>query len=128
MTIPKSIFLLLFTVQLFNLGFSQTQSSPKLVVLEIFKAAQTGDFTKLSGLCDPQGQSDGDAKLICNMINETEADQKLFSTDFAKGRIVGKTVYKENFASVKIKFGNNGQEEETIVLVKRGELWYIFGL
>lgn len=109
-------------------AYSQTQTDPKLVVLEIFKAAQTGDFTKLSGLCDPQGQSDGDAKLICNMIHETESDQKLFTADFAKGRIVGKTVYKENFASIKIKFGKNGIEEETIVLVKRDELWYIFGL
>lgn len=108
--------------------YSQTQSDPKLVVLELFKAAQTGDYSKLTGLCDPQGESDGDVKQICNLQNQPETNRALFAEQFKKGKVVGNTEIVENFAKVKIKFGKNGKKDETVVLVKRGDLWYLFGM
>jgi hypothetical protein len=113
---------------LITIGFvqSQTQSDPKWVVLELFKAAQTGDYSKLTGLCDPQGE--GDVKQICNLQNHPKEKQTQFAEQFKKGRVVGNTEIKENFASVKIKFGKNGKKDETVLLVKRGELWYLFGM
>jgi len=118
-------FLFLF---LGNCVYSQTQSDPKLVVLELFKAAQTGDYSKLTGLCDPQGQGDGDVKQICNLQNQPKEKQTQFAEQFKKGRIIGDTEIIENFAKVKIKFGKNGKKDETVVLVKRGDLWYLFGM
>lgn len=120
--------LLLFFLAMINSANSQTQSDPKLVVLELFKAAQTGDYAKLSGLCDPQGECDGDVKQICNLQNQQETTRTHFAEQFKKGRIIGKTEIKENFAQVKIKFGKNGKKDETVVLVKREELWYLFGM
>jgi hypothetical protein len=115
---------------LITIGYaqSQTQSDPKLVVLELFKAAQTNDYSKLTGLCDPQGESDGDVKQICNLQNQPKEKQTQFAEQFKKGRVVGDTEIKVNFASVKIKFGKNGKKDETVVLVKRGDLWYLFGM
>jgi hypothetical protein len=124
----KYIFLLFSIFALMANANSQTQSDPKLVVLELFKAAQTGDYSKLSGLCDPQGQGDGDVKQICNLQNQPTEKKSQFAEQFKKGRVVGDTEIKENFASVKIKFGKNGKKDETVVLVKRGDLWYLFGM
>ncbi len=121
-------FLILTFLLLINVVNSQIQSDPKLVVLELFKAAQTEDYSKLTGLCDPQGECDGDVKQICNLQNQSETTQVHFEEQFKKGRIIGKTEIVENFAKVKIKFGKNGKKDETVVLVKRGELWYLFGM
>jgi hypothetical protein len=124
----KYLTLLLLFLAKINSVKSQSQSDPKLVVLELFKAAQTNDYSKLTGLCDPQGEGDGDVKQICNLQNQPETKRAQFAEQFKKGRVVGDTEIKENFAQVKIKFGKNGKKDETVVLVKRGELWYLFGM
>jgi hypothetical protein len=60
--------------------------------------------------------------------NQPKEKQTQFAEQFKKGRVVGDTEIKVNFASVKIKFGKNGKKDETVVLVKRGDLWYLFGM
>lgn len=124
----KYLTLLLFLLVIINPAHSQIQLDPKWVVLELFKAAQTGDYSKLTGLCDPNGECDGDVKQICNLQNQPETTRVQFAEQFKKGRIVGETEIVENFAKVKIKFGKNGRKDETVVLVKRGEMWYLLGM
>jgi hypothetical protein len=119
-----TLFLFLISCQ----TYSQYHTSPENVVLELFKAAQSQDFSKLAALCDPKGEGDKDVKQICNLMNQAEETRTKFSEEFKKGRIVGKTEFKENFASVKIKFGKDRKVNETVILVKRENFWYLYSM
>lgn len=123
----KALFSLLLIVS-FNTSFAQNFTDPNAVVLELFKAAQSQDFSKLAALCDPQGEGDGDVKQICNLMNQPEETRTKFAEEFKKGRIIGKTEFKENFASVKIKFGKERKVNETVILVKRENFWYLYSM
>lgn len=118
------ILLFLFSIEPVK---SQIQSDPKLVVLELFKAAQTGDHSKLSGLCDPYNKCDRDVKMICNLQNAPESDKTLFNELFKVARIAEEPIIQGEFAKVKIKYGKIEDLTETIVLVRRNKLWYLFG-
>jgi hypothetical protein len=103
-------------------------STPEGVVQAIFDAAQSGDFSALGDLCDPQGESDGDAQIICDAATD-EASQEEVARFFAKGKITGDAEISGdgNQALVPFLFGPDGDVEETMVLIKRDGQWYLLG-
>lgn len=122
----KILFIIILFSGILSNGKAQSENVPKLVVIELFKAAKTANYSLLVNLCDPLGQCDGDSKSICNLINANQEAQLQFCEQFKKGRIVGKTIIKNDFAKVKIKFGKNGKKDEVIVLVKREGKWFLY--
>lgn len=104
---------------------NQNQETPEQVVELVFEAAKTKNFDLLTGLCDPQGESDGDVKDLCDLKNQPPERQKLFIEYFSKGGINGKAIIGGDHAEVKIKFGPDGTKDETFKLVRRDGKWYL---
>ncbi|MBI9043450.1 MAG: tetratricopeptide repeat protein [Anaerolineaceae bacterium] len=107
---------------------ASTYTDPALVVEEIFKAAKSGDFTLLPGLCDPMGENDDDTQLICDIANHP-ADQESFTAYFKKGKINGQPEIRSDGtqAEAPFLFGPDGASEETMELINRNGYWYLFG-
>ena len=100
-------------------------SDPASVVQGLIDTAVTQDFSLLADLCDPLGEHDGDFQEICSITNDhplTEAFNEFFGT----AKIIGEPEIDGMFAEVNIVFGPNGTETETIVLVNRDGLWYLY--
>jgi len=99
------------------------QSDPADVVKLLFKAAKSGDYSGLSNLCGQGG--DGDMKDICDLENQPAEKQEEFQSYFSKGKVVGDAEIEGNEARVKIKFGPDGNDDETMVLMKKNNKWYL---
>jgi len=99
------------------------QSTPEKVVEAVFQAAKSGDISHLKGLCDPEGENDGDTKRICEL---TEADAAEFFEYFKNGKVNGKAEIDGEMAAVPILFGPEGKTQETMNVVKRGDKWYLY--
>lgn len=101
------------------------QADPAWVVNQIFKAAKNSEYEILLKLCDPKGEGDSDTRNICSTyISPIEARDQ-FNTYFKFGQIIGKPVIVEDQAKVQIKFGPNGDKDETMNLVNRDGKWYL---
>lgn len=110
------------------LGAAADHSTPELVVGAIFTAAKTNDAAILRGLCDPEGEADGDVTDLCE-IPESEFAE--FVQFFANGSITGPAVVAPdgNTARVPNSFGPpDNQQAETIVVVKRGDAWFLLSV
>ncbi len=101
------------------------QSDPKAVVEEVFNAARTKDFSKLSRLVDPDGKSDQPTTHICSVATADKQRQDEFVEYFKKGQVIGEPQINGITAVVQIKFGPDGTQEETFYLVNRNGLWYL---
>jgi len=102
---------------------SNTQSDPVDLVRAIFKAARSGDYSGVSGIC--ADDADKDSKMICEIESQSEETQQMFKEEFSKGKVTGDAEINDNQASVKIMFGPNGDKEETMMLTKKGKKWYL---
>ena len=83
-------------------GCSKSDSggaTPEAVLETVFEAAKTGDTSKLAGLCDPQGSSDGDAREICGLTKDSPRFEK-FKKQFARQTVVGAAEVKGDQARV----------------------------
>ena len=105
-------------------GAGIDMEDPASVLQAVFDAARTGDFSTLAGLCDPQGQNDDDTALIC-AITADHPDRDSFVAYFAAGKVAGEAVVQGDRAEVPFLFGPNGDQEETMVLVRRDGKWYL---
>lgn len=101
------------------------QADPKSVAEEVFKAARTGHFSVLSQLCDPNGEVDRDSQRLCAVESTSEGAQADFMAYFKSGKVIGDPVINGDQASVQIKFGMDGDRDETLNMVKRGDKWYL---
>lgn len=101
-------------------------NSPEAVLQAVFDAAQSGDFSTLSNLCDPMGENDGDTQQICTIASDAET-QDSFVEYFSTGQITGDAAISTdgNQAEVPFLFGPNGQQEETMSMVNRDGQWYL---
>ena len=101
------------------------QKSPVSVVNHLFVAARTGNYSKLSGLCRPDGKGDGDTQRICDVAYGGQRLQQGFTYEFKNGRVSGQARYMGSRASVPIKFGPNGNKDEKMELVLINGKWYL---
>jgi tetratricopeptide (TPR) repeat protein len=116
-----------------SLTFSESSGSnaspidltdPVNVLQAVFTAAQTENFSVLSGLCDPQGESDADTMFIC-AITADHPDKGSFVEYFAQAQIAGDVVIDGDRAEIPFLFGPDGDQEETMGLIQRGGKWYL---
>ncbi|MCB0395787.1 MAG: hypothetical protein KDD36_03985 [Flavobacteriales bacterium] len=104
---------------------SSGQKDPAWVVSQIFKAAKSGSFGVLSGLCDPHGHGDAETKALCNIRTAPANVRQDFVTQFKYGQVVGKPVIRGNEASVTMMTGPKGRTPKTMKLVNRDGKWYL---
>lgn len=125
-TIKATFLLALICVSFIIKPADDIHSSPELVIREVFIAAQTGNFSLLNKLCDPENSGDGDTKRICDIQNASEEKKAEFKLYFSKASIVSKPIIEGDTAKVKIKFGPNGDLDEEFNLVRRDNKWFLF--
>ncbi|MEO7308728.1 MAG: hypothetical protein ABIR78_04575 [Ferruginibacter sp.] len=101
------------------------QSTPKGVADIIFAAAQSGDYSKLPGVCDASLDTDGDAKHICDVTNGDDALKSQFKEYFSKGTVTGEPIIEGDNAKLDIMFGPDGTKKETFNMMKKDGKWYL---
>jgi len=130
----KHIPLILTVLSLSSPGLSQStnkdlQSSPRLVLEEVFRAAATEDFSNLSKLCPSNQSNDGDTRQICTIGSSSAKKKAEFVSYFKGARITGKADYSDRAdgretAQINFKFGN-GRGKETMNFIKVEDKWYL---
>jgi protein involved in sex pheromone biosynthesis len=103
---------------------SDSQGDPAELMRTIFKAAKSGNFSSLTGLCAVD-DGDNDVKMICGIDNESSKKQEEFKEYFAKGKVVGEPTIDGDEASVEFMFGPDGDKGETMRMIKKGKKWYL---
>ncbi len=101
------------------------RSDPVWVVNQIFEAARTQQFEILTSLCDPKGENDRDTRNICAVVDSSDDIKASFVDQFKLGRVVGEAFIEGDKARVNLKFGPNGDRDETMNLIKRNDYWYL---
>lgn len=109
-------------VEVVNVDFED----PASVLQAVFRAAQSGDFSQLAGLCDPLGENDGDTADICAMTADDDLAAS-FREWFATGQITGEAAINGDQAELPFTFGPNGDQDETMTLIRRNGRWYLSG-
>jgi hypothetical protein len=104
---------------------SNNQTDPAWVVNQIFEAAKSSEYESLLKLCDPEGEGDGDTRQICSIYSAPKEAKNEFNSYFKFGQIIGKPVIVGNQAKVQIKFGPDGDRDETMDLIQRDGKWYL---
>jgi Flp pilus assembly protein TadD len=122
-----------FVKMMQSLAFSEPAAStvdfsdPVAVMQAVFDAAATQDFSILPALCDPMGENDEDTARIC-AITADHPDRDSFVEYFGKGTIYGEAIlHGDDQAEVRFFYGPNGDEAETVHLIKRDGKWYLLG-
>ena len=110
------------------------QSDPKLLLKEVFRAANEQDYSNLNKLCPPNKVNDGDTqKHICDIASSSEQGIKEFISYFKNARITGEVTYSstsDGTVSAQIPFWFNhpvgeSRSNETMNLVKVDGKWYL---
>jgi hypothetical protein len=109
------------------------QSDPKLVLEEVFRAANEQDYSNLSKLCPPNKSNDGDTQNICDIPSSSEEVKKEFVNYFKNARITGEVNYSspsEGTETARIPFwfnhpGGESRSNETMNLVRIDGKWYL---
>jgi hypothetical protein len=123
----KTIFYSLLFLFVMKISSAQNpkQETPRSTLEEVFKAARTGDFTRLPSLCDPEGRNDGDTKQLCQITNATLAAKQDFRLQFRLAHSLEEKYIDEDSAAVTFKFGKKAELIEKMKLVKRNDKWYL---
>jgi len=136
MKIILSIFIYAISI---NIASAQSdtvdfQSDPKLLLEEVFRAADKQDYSNLYKLCPPDKSNDGDTqKYICDVASSSEKVINEFTKFFKNGRITGEPIYSlssEGVEIAKVQFwfrnpGGKSRRNETMNMVKIDEKWYL---
>ena len=107
------------------------QSDPQLVMEEIFKAANTENYSNLSKLCPPDGLNDGDTQqYICNIASASNNDKKEFISYFKDGRLTSTVIYNETGDKAEVPFwfnhpGGENRSNETMNMIKIDGKWFL---
>jgi hypothetical protein len=109
-------------------GQAGPAQGPEDVLQAVFDAARSGDFSGLADLCDPLGENDGDTRIICELATD-ETNREDFVAYFASGSIADQPQISPDGtrATVPFLFGPDGDQKETMELIKRDGQWYLLG-
>jgi hypothetical protein len=110
------------------------QSDPKLVLKEVFRAANEQDYSNLSQLCPPNKTNDGDTqRYICDIASSSKQEINEFISYFKNARITGEITYyssSDGTKMAKVPFwfnhpGGESRSNETMNMVKVDGKWYL---
>jgi len=113
---------------------SDIQSSPESVMKEVFRAADTRDFSNLHLLCPPDNSNDGDTQqYICDAESASEKTKDEYVSYFKEAKINGEITYGKSSngnkkAAVPFWFNHPSGESrsnETMNLVEIEGKWYL---
>jgi hypothetical protein len=101
-------------------------SGPEGVLQAVFDTAKSGDFAPLADLCDPLGENDGDTQAICDLASD-ESDRESFIAYFRNASMAGPAQISPDGKTADVPFlsGPDGDQEETMVLIRRDGRWYL---
>jgi len=103
---------------------SEDNLGPEACLNNVFEAAVTEDFSRLSSLCDPMRENDPDTQRICDVTDETAES---FIEYFKTGKVVGTPTFAEGKAVIRFEFGPESQlREASMELIQREGKWYLF--
>lgn len=134
-SLMKKLLLFFAALPLINGAIAQKhnpsfQSSPKLVMEEMFRAADTQDFSYLHLLCPPDKSNDGDTqRYICDVEAAGDDMKKEYTFYFADAYITGDVIYQDDdHAIVPFWFNHPGGESrsnEKMNMVRIDGKWYL---
>jgi len=110
------------------------QSTPELVMEEVFRAATDQDYSNLSKFCHPDIGNDGDTqKYICDIGSATDEGKAEFISYFKTAFLSGDISYsmnqmEEEMAEVPFWFNHPSGESrsnETMKMIKVDGKWYL---
>ncbi|MBS9463961.1 hypothetical protein KIM67_16185 [Flagellimonas sp. 389] len=110
------------------------QSDPKLVLGEVFRAANKQDYSNLNTLCPPNKTNDGDTqRYICDIASSSEQTINEFISYFKNARVSGEVTYflsSDGTEMAKVPFWFNhpsgeSRSNETMNMVKVEGKWYL---
>jgi uncharacterized protein YuzE len=132
MKVIGTIFIFSLILSLIGCGGTSApdQFTPEGTLQAVFDAARTKNFSLLANLCDPEGENDGDTQMICDLATSEqtgEVNRDMFVEVFQKGKIMGRAEFNSDGtrAEVEFFFGPDGNDEETMNLIKREGQWYL---
>lgn len=104
-----------------------SETSPEAIVQIVLDAAASGNLAPLETLCDPQGENDGDTQMICDVARDA-TNREEFVSFFGTGKVAGEARLSPqgDLAEVPMLVGPDGDEEETMTLIKRDGRWYLY--
>lgn len=101
----------------------EAQSTPTALAETIFYLIQNEKYDALPALIDQD--ADEDSKKLGELKSAGEEEQNLTRDYFESAAVAGDPVIEGDQATVNIKLGHNGSFEETFVMVKKDEKWYL---
>ena len=142
MAVPFSFFIAFISLtsqdskQLEMVSLYLKHETPEAVMETMFEAAQTGVFDQFGGLCDPQKENDGDTDCICAIdekyvphkcseSQKKEINAATFVEYFKLGKFTGAPEISGDRAKIDFVFGPQGDIEETMYFIRRGNFWYL---
>ncbi|MFT5819892.1 MAG: hypothetical protein ACI8ZM_001117 [Crocinitomix sp.] len=126
-----ALFIFCLSFQYVSAQTTDFQSNPQLVMEEIFRAANEGDYATLSQLCPPDNSNDGDTqKYICDIASGSESDKTEFLSYFKGAKLNGEIEYSDGGQTATVPFwfnhpGGKSRSNETMNMVKIDGKWYL---
>lgn len=106
--------------------FELDQNAPENVLNAVFVVAR-GEAAPslLASLCDPFSENDADTRRICDYGKGFDRDGE-FAMFFESGKLNGEPSIDGNFAAIPFLYGPDGQNEDTMQLIRRDGKWYLY--
>jgi hypothetical protein len=102
-------------------------TDPRYIAETIFNAAYSQDFSKLSGLCHEEIETDGWGRQVCMVAQAREKGRDTFIGMFEQGWVSGEVRVNDGIAQVPVTYGPDGVQEGFLYAIEREGLWYLYG-
>lgn len=98
---------------------------PEKVALALFEAARYTNWSRLPGLCMPDGTSERSAKEICEIGKTADDKRTAFREDFRQGGTDGSPAIDGDSAKVTIKYSKKLAKTAELTMKRVDGRWYI---
>ncbi len=100
-------------------------ATPEQVALALFEAARYTNWSRLPGLCLPDGSSEASAKEICEIGKTADGKRTTFRTEFLQGGTDGSPAIDGDSANVTIKYAKKLAKTAELTLKRVEDRWYL---